>query len=333
MFEICGYPHYENVISNVLAFFLDPCREHKLGDLYIKSLLDAAGVDYSKMDLQYTVEREMRTVQGGFIDLILYNDSSCIVIENKIFSPLYNNLNDYYESGQRKSDNIHCLVLSLSEVKITNTYFKNITYKQLFEKIRLRLGEYIHNKTLNYFSLMFDFIDSIESLTKGGSSMSDDFYQFAKNNLDDLNALAKKLKDLQVELRKKVNAVNAIVNELTQDKPIKQWPYRELPKLEDAAVSDFTLENNIQIAIDSVINPNGWEFKIFFRKGPDTAVNLEDFCKGKKLKGAMEDDHFILEDKMDFNSDPSIVAKRIVDIINEVRSEPTLGNSQPCPSL
>ena len=28
IFSVAGYPHYENVCSNVLAFFLDPANEH-----------------------------------------------------------------------------------------------------------------------------------------------------------------------------------------------------------------------------------------------------------------------------------------------------------------
>ena len=33
MFEICGFPHYENVVSNVLAFFFDDKNNHNLNGL------------------------------------------------------------------------------------------------------------------------------------------------------------------------------------------------------------------------------------------------------------------------------------------------------------
>ena len=36
--EISGYPYYENVCSNILAFYLNPKEEHKLGSLLINSL-------------------------------------------------------------------------------------------------------------------------------------------------------------------------------------------------------------------------------------------------------------------------------------------------------
>ncbi len=39
--EIAGYPHYENVCSNVLSFFFNTKQSHDLNDLVIKSLLDS----------------------------------------------------------------------------------------------------------------------------------------------------------------------------------------------------------------------------------------------------------------------------------------------------
>ena len=38
--SICGFPHYERVISNILAFFFDSTREHGLNQLFIQSLYD-----------------------------------------------------------------------------------------------------------------------------------------------------------------------------------------------------------------------------------------------------------------------------------------------------
>lgn len=43
-FSVSGYPHYENVISNILSFFFDYNEKHQLGDLWLKSLLNC----YSK---------------------------------------------------------------------------------------------------------------------------------------------------------------------------------------------------------------------------------------------------------------------------------------------
>ena len=39
-FDVAGFPHYENVLSNILAFFFYTNEEHNLKDLWIKSLFE-----------------------------------------------------------------------------------------------------------------------------------------------------------------------------------------------------------------------------------------------------------------------------------------------------
>ena len=36
--EIAGYPHFENVCSNILAFYLQPCNNHGFGTLFLDVL-------------------------------------------------------------------------------------------------------------------------------------------------------------------------------------------------------------------------------------------------------------------------------------------------------
>lgn len=40
--EIAGYPHYENACSNILAFFMDPGESHRLENLVLNALANAA---------------------------------------------------------------------------------------------------------------------------------------------------------------------------------------------------------------------------------------------------------------------------------------------------
>jgi hypothetical protein len=47
--EIAGYPHYENVASNLLAFFLDSEAEHEMGDLVMSALLSSVSIEPKKM--------------------------------------------------------------------------------------------------------------------------------------------------------------------------------------------------------------------------------------------------------------------------------------------
>lgn len=41
LMDIAGFPHWENVYSNILAFFLDGSREHGFGNLMVRAMLEA----------------------------------------------------------------------------------------------------------------------------------------------------------------------------------------------------------------------------------------------------------------------------------------------------
>src|SRR5438046_1172059 len=94
--EIAKFPHDELACSNVLAFFLDPKEEHKLGGVVMKSLVEAvcprlASADFVSVD----VEREDRTDSNKSIDLVIVGDALLVGIENKIYAGLYNPFAEY----------------------------------------------------------------------------------------------------------------------------------------------------------------------------------------------------------------------------------------------
>jgi len=43
--EVSGYPHYENVCTNILRFYFDPDGDHGLGDLLISAFIRMAKVE------------------------------------------------------------------------------------------------------------------------------------------------------------------------------------------------------------------------------------------------------------------------------------------------
>ena len=80
--EIAGYPHYENVCSNFLAFFFDPEGSHGLGSLFLDALLDSVGNAGEEEGLggNVSVEREVVTGKGNRIDLLIKSDSHAMLI-------------------------------------------------------------------------------------------------------------------------------------------------------------------------------------------------------------------------------------------------------------
>ena len=60
IFNIAGYPHYENVASNILAFYFNPDNEHGLGNLLLHSLLSLTNSEVMYLN-NVKVDREVYT--------------------------------------------------------------------------------------------------------------------------------------------------------------------------------------------------------------------------------------------------------------------------------
>lgn len=69
LFDIAGFPHYENVVSNIYAYFLDPNQPHGLGTLFIDALSKLIGAGFTFITPD--VHREYTTKKGGRIDLVI----------------------------------------------------------------------------------------------------------------------------------------------------------------------------------------------------------------------------------------------------------------------
>jgi hypothetical protein len=162
--EISGYPDYENVCSNIYQFFLLE-QHHGFGNLFLSALDDCVENQDLTMD-DYRVLREVTTDKGGRIDILLEQVdtdekvSKAILIENKIFHTLDNDLNDYLDSYKHIDDRF-LIVLTLKETKV-NEPFINITHQQWIRNIQRRLGDSLITSNLKYLALLQDFIQHIQ---------------------------------------------------------------------------------------------------------------------------------------------------------------------------
>ena len=85
IFDIAGYPHYENVSSNILAFYLNPNNEHGLGDLLFSSLMNlAGGIEIQQGNVQ--VSREVSTNKGGRLDIVIETDNQIILSNGSLYT-------------------------------------------------------------------------------------------------------------------------------------------------------------------------------------------------------------------------------------------------------
>lgn len=319
IFEVCGFPHYEIVVSNVLSFFFDYRNQHDLNGLLIKSLLEAAGID-EDVGLQFQSEREVMTNKRGYIDILLHNDYACIVIENKIYSGLNNDLDDYlsYAKGLGRKYT-YGILLALYETDPQESDFINVTYSNFIAKIRKNLGCFVGRSYNKYLFLLIELINNLEELQTGGMSMNSEFVKFVKDNYNEVRKFSAELKRYHDDLRRVVREVNSIVVEKIKSESIKQWAWRDPSDgLYDVAVTDIKLDNGIGIAIDSKIDCRGWRFEIFVRNNPGKDFSISDFCNKQGFNGKLEGGRFVLNDTFPIDAKPYEIAGKIVDIIKRI---------------
>lgn len=258
IFDIAGYPHYENVCSNILAFYLHPDKEHGLGNLLFSSLMNLAGGNEAHQNY-IEINREVSTNKGGRIDILIETDNQIIGIENKIFHHLNNDLSDYSDSidDWAKPNQLSTVKIILSIRKEQESSgFVSVTYEEFWAKIKERLGNYISTSSQKWILYFVDFMSTIEKLN-GENMELDKNDQFFIKNEERVNALLNARNTFIAKLNTKMRELSDIT-----PKPAgceKQWIYAK-----SCLVHDFILSGH-SISFDLYISPQGWELQLFGR--------------------------------------------------------------------
>lgn len=260
--EIAGYPHYENVYSNVLGFFFDTTQVHDLGDLVIKSLSDCVNETLAnKYDLTTTdIIREYYTDKGNRIDIVIEMNEVVIVIENKIFHHLNNELIDYQNTIKRKYPNkeLVLIVLSIKNETITRSDFKSVTYDQFFTNIKKNIGNYLFQAHHHYINILRDFIITIENLYKM-ESIDKDYFNFYIKNQDIIKKQQEEHNKLSNSLIRTVRTIMSLITEKAENQ--NMWLYDKID-----IVNDFTFEDGVVVAFDTVIELDKIRAVLWVRK-------------------------------------------------------------------
>jgi hypothetical protein len=83
--QVSGYPHYENVCTNILKFYFNPSAEHGLENLLLCAFLKVVGIKELPPLNDVSVDTRQGTEGGNSIDLVIDSPAFTIGIENKIF--------------------------------------------------------------------------------------------------------------------------------------------------------------------------------------------------------------------------------------------------------
>lgn len=281
IFDISGYPHYENVCSNILAFFFDPSGEHGMGDLFIHALLDCVSEPEDRGIIEAAeVDREV-CANGKFLDLVLKFDGYVIGIENKVRAGLYNPLHEY-DALLRKmisdGDQIVRIVLSLHSIELDEEKhfgFRNITYQQFFDRVKQRMGNHLLDADPKYQHYLFDFMKVMQRQA-GGHTMNDAVKAFFIQNHQQITELNKEYGQFLDSLAGEVREVAGGID-LDELYGVNQWIYSKR-----CLVHDFSV-NGGKLAIDSWLTVSeGWVLTLFARNAKVSPVM-------EKMKAALEE--------------------------------------------
>lgn len=223
IFSIGGRGHYENPISDLLAFFMDIHEVHGFGDLILKSINEVAGFLVDDVSHITSPQREVVTDDGKRIDILVVGDNYVTMIENKIRHLAVNPFQSYedylttYHVGKRQN----LLLLSVRD-EIPPAGWTSITYEKLLICIKKNLGEYIFKMQYSKWLILFrEFLMNIEQECNVDPT-TDEQFEFVKNNYDLIRNLEKMAADYRKELANKGCVVIKNVSSTKYDVSAKQ---------------------------------------------------------------------------------------------------------------
>ncbi len=270
-FEISGFPHYEIVFNNVLAFFMNSDECHNFGNLVFTSLLEILKEkniiniidDYT----QYVIREEL-TINSKLIDILIKSEHYIIGIETKIEAILNNDLKEYdnHINSLASQENKKSILIVLSKTNKYNNVI-NISHKELADKILFNLQKYkkslIHNK---YYYFLYDFLENILFISRGGN-MNKDFLELLKdeNKYSKIENIFSNICEVRKLFESKANELKNDLNLNIFKSSIKkpEWTIAICLSLER-----YFYDNENELVIEIYINNIDDEYNvyIYFRK-------------------------------------------------------------------
>ena len=207
---IAKQPHYENVLSNLYAFYFDVEEEHGFNSLFINSLMKL--INKQKKEFRFShsfsIERESKTDDKGRIDLVFQSDNEAILIENKVYHHIKNNdFDDYWNSV--KANNKLGIILSLKSISQNKDNFINITHIELFNEIFRNIGSYLLNSDNKYLIFLKDIYQNIINLT---NSMDENQIQFYYKNQEKINDIVSINNNIVEHVKKEVETACELID-------------------------------------------------------------------------------------------------------------------------
>lgn len=285
--EIGGYPHYENVCSNFLAFFFDPEGPHGLGTLFLEALAGSVGIEGVEGGLgaNVSVEREVFTEAGNRIDILISSDSHAVLIENKIFAAVANPFEDYAaylrrlknESGDVYQDqNKAKILLTLYPSGVGSEWgFVNTTHADFAEAVRSSLGHHVAGADTRYLTLMLDFLNTLENLGEG-TRMNQEFINLLAERGDEVATFLKGTAEVRAEAKAKARALEERID-LQNHPGVLVIPWQPNPNHHLMHLLQYRvpIDGESYAVVEPFVSPKGWQIRIFYRASPKSQGHPE----------------------------------------------------------
>jgi len=292
LMEVAGYPHYENVCSNILAFYFDPAAEHGLKDFLIRALMVCLGIEWESSIQRADVGREVYSEQRGRLDILIEAEGLVVGIENKIWAGLGNDLHDYRDLISSRAvvkrilpDSIHYVVLSLHPLDtatmayVSQAGFSNLTYTKLLDAARSLLGHYAAQANLKFLCFFSDFMQTIENLI-GPRDDADTSKFFAKNGIIIEELCQKYWRFRNGKAPALIALTRPWLEEHLKEDDFKQSIYEKTTVITHIRASGEHREK--AISVDLAFAPGNWAIVLFSRGFSDYKKTAEcnSFFKG-----------------------------------------------------
>lgn len=287
--EIAGYPHFENVCSNILAFYLQPTNNHGFGTLFLDVLATLVNAEIEIDGQGVEVRREEPTKKGNRIDLVIKSENYVFGIENKIYADLNNPFGDYSKhldslsEGRKK---INKILLSLRSIQPSHQLhgFYPISYEIFFQNILASVGSRFLTAHEPHATFLRDFIQTIQNLQKS-NTMDMQRLEYFQNNQQSIATLLDEVDNFRQDMRMKTQQLKEIVNcEDISTYNIASGLWTSSKNLLAANLYIIKVNDSFWLQLDLLLTPAGWKMQFFNSNGKGSREQVREWLKERDVQ-------------------------------------------------
>ena len=237
--EVAGVGHREVTVSRILAFLLDSEATHGMDELWLRSLLLAAGDTDKRFDSEEwqlapsSTQTEVVTanVKANLrIDVVVETPDFVLGIENKIGASLYNDLAAYAGQVRDMAGERVPLLVTLTmhdeaaataghavECEGLGVALCNVTYASLFARVKEGIGEAMLSADPEWLGYARDFMRTIENLGEPQMQFDRELFEFMSENGPEIELLKRKMEEVASATKAQGQRLQA---ELAEDEEI-----------------------------------------------------------------------------------------------------------------